>query len=127
MRLILRHYDFVEDTTELNPYGQFRLREIMAQAPRLPVPIVIEWTLDNPGLADARRAAVVDLLAQAPVPISGDRVVVAPDMAGRLRGIETDILYANQLSRYAATGPPVGVGVGPGAFSGTNAPARPGR
>jgi hypothetical protein len=126
-RLILRHYDFVDDTTELNPFGRFRLNEIIAQSARLPVPIVIEWTLDNPGLDQARRAAIVDLLAKAPIPIEGERVVVGPDMAGRLRGIEAEILLMNQLSRTAATGPAVGVGTGPGAFAGINSQARPGR
>ena len=127
-RLILRHYDFVDETTELNPYGRIRLNEIIAQAPRLPVPILVEWTLDNPGLDAARRAAVVDLLAKAPIPIDAERVVIGPDMSGRIpSSIETEILLMNQLGRLSATGPAVGVGSGPGAFAGTNSQARPGR
>ncbi len=126
-RLILRHYDFIDETTELNPYGRIRLNEIIARSASIPVPIIIEWTLDNPGLDQARRTAVVDLLAKAQVPIEGERVVVGPDMSGRLRGVEAEIIFANQLARMAATSPAVGIGVGPGAFAGTNTQARPGR
>jgi hypothetical protein len=125
-RLILRHYDFMDDSIELNPFGQARLDSIVAHAQRTGGPILIEWTPENPGLDMGRRALVAQQLARSGSAIPPESLIIGPDRSGRLLGVEADLVELTELSRMSAQGPPVGAGTGPGPFAGISGSQRTG-
>ena len=107
-RMILRNYDFVEGATELNHYGQVRLAQIVGQAGRTAWPILVEWTPDTPGLDQARRASVVELLANNSAAIAAERVLVGPDPVRGFNGAEAEIVDFVRMGRMTNTNPIVG-------------------
>ena len=51
-------------------------------------PVTVEWTPDEPGVAEARRQAVLATLQRAGRPLSPDRVVIGPSVYPGTRGVE---------------------------------------
>lgn len=77
-RFTLYHSDFLDNSDRLSPAGAGRFN-VMAQRMRGWLgPVMIEWSPDQPGLAEARRASVVGLLQGTGLPVIPERVVVAP-------------------------------------------------
>jgi hypothetical protein len=63
-RMVLYHYDFVDNTATLNTKGQDQLAKIAAMLTQNGFPVIIERTPSNPKLAEARRLAVLSQLGQ---------------------------------------------------------------
>jgi hypothetical protein len=95
--MVLYQYDFVDGGTALNVHGQDKLARIAALLPRNFAPVVIERLPCAPGLAEARRLAVLDELAHGPFPVPPERVVVGPPIAGGLNGVDAAHVYENLL------------------------------
>jgi hypothetical protein len=116
--MTLYRYDFEEGTDRLSPRGRAQLAKIAAQLPVTFFPRVVEATPETPGLAQARRYAVLAELARGTFPVPTDRVVVAAPAAIGLQGIEAELISQGRLGRLAAGGPDVGVDAGAGGFVG---------
>jgi hypothetical protein len=117
-RMILRDYDFLPGGAELKTEGRGRLAWIASQYDRTPGWILIEATPRQPGLDEARRAVVAELLGGLAPTIPPERLVIVRDAAIGLRGAEARLIDAAQMGRVAAEGPPIGDSTGPGAFAG---------
>src|SRR5262249_14966894 len=98
-QLVLYHYDFVDGQTHLNQRGADQLVKIAHLLAVNPAPLVIERTPCQPGLAEARRVAILNELARSPCPVPPERVVIGPALAFGLSGPEADIVYRNFLFR----------------------------
>jgi hypothetical protein len=130
-RMVLYHYDFVENTAALNIRGQDHIAEIAAMLPHYGFAVIIERTPSRPELAESRRLAVLTQLGRAGVAIPPERVVIGPPIANGLRGGEAEIIHQNLLNQTrerglvtgAASGfvgaatSPSGTGAGTGAGS----------
>lgn len=79
-RFTLYRSDFLDGTAHLSPTGAARFNLMAARLSGWLGPIVVEWSPEEPGLADARRAAVVAALQGAGLPVVPERVVVGPSI-----------------------------------------------
>jgi hypothetical protein len=116
-RMVLYQYDFVDGSTALNLHGQDKLARIAALLPRNFAPVVIERLPCAPGLAEARRLAVLDELAHGPFPVPPERVVVGAPIATGLNGVDAALVYENLLIQTQRQG--VKAGLGGGSIGGT--------
>jgi hypothetical protein len=115
--MVLYHCDFVCGTSTLNLHGRDQLTRIACMAAGNAAPIVIERTPDAPGLAEARRAAVLNILALNNVPVPPQRVLIGPPIANGLSGVDAMQLYFYSLRNTATQAAPLpipasGSGVG---------------
>jgi hypothetical protein len=135
-RMVLYHYDFVNNTATLNTHGQDQVAKIAAMLAQNVFPVIVERTPSNPQLAEARRLAVLKQLGRGGIPIAAERVVIGAPIANGLRGAEAEIIYQNLLSqtreRGLVTGAASGLlgatttpSAGGGAGVGTGAPPTP--
>ena len=65
-------------------------------------PIVVQWSPEQPTLAQARRQAVIETLASAGSPVMADRVVISPSPYPGARGIEAAGHDVNMIFRSEA-------------------------
>jgi hypothetical protein len=93
--------DFVAGSTTLTPGGAQRLTVMANRLPAWLGPIVLEWTPDQPGMADARRQAVLNSLRKAGIDVGPERVAVGPSPYNGLNGQEADQDYRLYLNRAA--------------------------
>lgn len=77
-RFTLYRSDFLPGTDRFSPTGASRFNLMYSRLQGWMGPITVEWTPDEPGLADARRQAVLGTLQKAGRPIGGERVVIGP-------------------------------------------------
>ena len=80
--------DFMAGTAELSPGGARRLSFLAGRLGAWPGPVVIEWTPDQPGLAEGRRAAVALALQTANLGVDPGRVIVGPSAYRGITGID---------------------------------------
>jgi len=103
-RMTLYDYDFLCGTEQLNLRGKDRLFQIALLLGHNTHPLVIERTPHAPGLAEARRLAVLLALNQCPVPVPPERVVIGHPLAVPLPGWEAVFIYQNLESRTLSGG-----------------------
>jgi hypothetical protein len=134
--MVLHRFDFVEGSNRLNLHGKDELARIACSLPRNPYPLIIERTPDAPGLAEARRLAVLNELERGSFPVPPERIVIGPSLANDLRGGEAQIIHRSLLGQIQTSGLPIlpgilqpggssNVGGGAGG-SGNVAPGQPG-
>jgi hypothetical protein len=89
--MTLYHYDFVDGSDILNVHGRDQLAKIALLLPQTFFPIVIERTPEAPFLAESRRVAILNELAQGKFPVPPQRVVIGPSLGDDLRGVEAQV------------------------------------
>jgi hypothetical protein len=110
-RMILYDFDFACGTDKLNVHGLDRLHRLTRLLGSYPYPLVVERTPYAPGLAEARRLVVVNLLAEHGIPIPPERVVIGPSLALPLRGVEAEIINYNLMLQTRNRGIVLGTGI----------------
>jgi hypothetical protein len=95
--MVLYHYDFIEGSDALNPHGRDQLAKIVSRLGGNAFPIIIERTPGVPGLAEARRQAVINVLGHNAIPVGPERVVIGPPIAVGISGTEADLVIAPGL------------------------------
>ena len=103
-RFTLYRSDFLPGTDRLSPAGAGRFNLIAPRLGRWQGPLVIEWSPEEPGLAQARRAAIVALLGGVGVPVPPERVVVGPSPYPGALGTDAANTYTNVIVRDQAAG-----------------------
>ena len=102
-RFTLYHTDFLPGTNQFSPIGASRFNIMAMRMPGWFGPITIEWTPEQPDLAQSRRQAIVEVLRQHGKPILADRVVIAPSPYPGAMGVEA----AQQFRKHDRTQPDV--------------------
>ncbi len=92
--------DFLVGTTRLSPAGARRFNDMARKMPKWLGPMVVEWTPDDPQLADARKNAVVALMSHVGAPVGAERVVVGPSPYYGAFGTEAGNMYNIEVYRY---------------------------
>ena len=77
-RFTLYKTDFLPGTDRFSPTGASRFNLMFSRLNGWLGPVIVEWTPDEPGLAEARRQAVLATLQRAGRPIIPERVVIGP-------------------------------------------------
>jgi hypothetical protein len=98
-RFTLYHSDFLPDTNRLSPSGATRFNLIAARLPRWLGPVIVEWSPDQPGLAEARRAAVLETLQRTGLAVIPERVVIGPSPYPGSLGPDAANNYNNMITR----------------------------
>lgn len=93
--------DFVRESTTLSPTGAQRLTLIANRLNCWLGPVVVEWTPENPQLAESRRMAVLQAMASAGIPLDPDRVLVGPSPYPGLIGDIAERYYPIVVDRSA--------------------------
>jgi len=104
-RFMLYRTDFLPGTNVLSPIGASRFNIMIKRVGAWPGPVTIEWTPDQPAVAEARRHAVVAMLQHAGQPIIPERVVVGPSPYPGGMGIEPANFYNNMTIRSQMASP----------------------
>ncbi len=98
-RYTLYRTDFLAGTDRLSPNGAGRFNLMAARLRTGLAPVTIEWSPDEPGLAEARRVAVITLLQQGGFPVIPERVVIGPSPYPGGLGSDSEIYHPTMLSR----------------------------
>jgi hypothetical protein len=77
-RFMIYRSDFLPGTSAFSPIGASRFNLMASRLQKWQGPITIEWSPDEPGLAEQRRATVVAVFQRAKLPVTADRVVIGP-------------------------------------------------
>ena len=101
---LLYRTDFRQGTANLSPSGAARLTRMVRKLPTCLGPLVVEWTPEQPLLAEQRRLAIVDLLNQSGVPISPDQIVVGASPFNGILGDDAAVTYPIMINRDAEAG-----------------------
>jgi hypothetical protein len=111
-QMVFYRYDFVDGQSRLNLRGRDKLLAVAARLPATFDPVIVERTPREPGLDQARRAAVLAALGGA-FPVPAERVVVGVPIANGLPGQDAVLINVNRLGAVAnggALGPASTVG-----------------
>jgi hypothetical protein len=98
-RFTVYHTDFLPGTDRFSPVGASRFNLMYARLATWPGPIYVEWTPDQPELAEVRRRAILDTLAEAGSPMPAERVVIGPSTSPGAVGVEASGNYYNMIGR----------------------------
>ncbi len=103
-RFTLYRSDFLPGTNAFSPIGASRFNIMFSRIPGWLGPIAVEWTPDQPALAESRRQAVLQTLQNAGQPVLASRVVIGPSPYPGARAVEAANNYTNTLARTQAAG-----------------------
>lgn len=96
-KLVLYQFDFVQGSDQLNAKGKERLARHLTSMSTNYYNLLIEPTPDSPALAESRRAAVQQTIAQMQTPVGADRVIVGMPTPNGLPGRHALLLDANMM------------------------------
>ena len=100
-RFTLYRSDFLPGTNLFSPIGASRFNIMATRMPGWVGPIIVEWTPEQPELAQSRRQAILETLMKAGQPILADRVVIAPSPYPGAMGVEATNNYHQYDLRVA--------------------------
>ena len=104
-RFTLYRSDFLPGTSLFSPNGASRYNIMAPRMPGWVGPITVEWTPEQPELAQSRRQAIADRLRKAGQPILADRVVVGPSPYPGAMGTEAANNFTNTVTRSQMSAP----------------------
>ena len=112
-RFTLYRSDFLPGTDRFSPSGAARFNRMFFRISAVPNPVIVEWTPDEPGLAEARRKAVLATFQKAGRPMPGQCVVIGPSPYPGAMGVEAGLNFnavigrsQNALQSYPVTPQP---------------------
>ena len=95
-RFTVYHTDFLPGTDQFSPIGASRFNVMYGRLAGWSGPIFVEWTPDQPELAESRRRAVLDDARRRPASaMPAERVVIGPSPYPGATGIEAINNYDN--------------------------------
>ena len=101
-RFTLYRTDFLPGTTRLSPQGAMRFNLMASRLPGWLGPVVVEWSPDEPGMAEARRNAVLATLAATGQPVVPERVIIGPSIYPGTFGTDGANYYNVMITRDTA-------------------------
>ncbi len=104
-RFTLYRSDFLPGTSLFSPVGASRYNIMATRMPGWVGPITIEWTPEQPEVAQSRRQAIADILRKTGQPILADRVVVGPSPYPGAMGVEAANNFTNTITRSQMSAP----------------------
>jgi hypothetical protein len=104
-RFTLYRSDFLPGTSQFSPIGASRFNIMQARMPGWLGPISVEWTPEQPELAQARRRVILDTLAKSGKPVVDGRVIIAPSPYPGAMGVEAANNFTNTMGRSQMAAP----------------------
>jgi hypothetical protein len=114
---IIHRNEFVDNSSELSPYGRDHIAEIAARMPSAPFPVLVQRSLNNsdPELDQIRRDLVVRVLTDMGNVDAAQRVVVSQPYGDGINSMEGEFDYGRFRGTRNLNG---GGGFGGGGFGG---------
>jgi len=109
---ILHRNEFVDNSSELSPYGRDHIAEIAARMPSAPFPVIVQRSLNNsdPELDQIRRDLVVRVLTDMGNIDADQRVVVSQPYSDGINSQEGEFDYGRFRNSRAVSGSSFGGG-----------------
>jgi hypothetical protein len=98
-RFMLYRTDYLPGTSRLSPSGAMRFNLMATRLPGWLGPVIVEGVPDQPGLAEARRAAVLVTLASLGQPVIPERVLIGPSLYPGTLGTDGGNYYNVMITR----------------------------
>src|SRR5579875_1154886 len=96
---VIYKHEWFKGGTQLGPYGNYHLLQILRRLPTVPFPVLLEVETQDPARNEMRRAVIISYLAQAGIPDPQSRVLLGIPEAGGLYGDEAPRIYQMMLIR----------------------------
>lgn len=111
---VIHRNEFVDNTSELSPYGRDHIAEIAARMSSSPFPVLVQRSYNNsdPELDAVRRQLVVRVLTDLGNADADQRTVVSQPYANGLNSIEAEVDYGRFLGSRILNGRAFGGGGG---------------
>ncbi len=103
-RFTLYRDDFLPGTNQFSPTGAYRFNLMYSRLASWLGPVVVEWTPDEPGLAESRRQAILLTMQKAGQPIVPERVLIGPSRYPGAMGTEASNNFNTVLVRSSQAG-----------------------
>jgi hypothetical protein len=103
-RFTVYRSDFLPGTNLFSPAGASRFNIMYTRIPGWLGPITVEWTPEQPDLAQSRRQAILATMERAGRPLLADRVVIAPSPFPGALGTEAANNFVNTVGRGQTAG-----------------------
>ncbi len=104
-RFTLYQTDFLPGTDRFSPGGAARFNLMYGRLPHWAGPILVEWSPDEPELAESRRRAVLATLASAGMVLPADRVLIGPSPYPGMLGVQAADNHVNTIIRGQGAAP----------------------
>jgi hypothetical protein len=101
-KFTLYRSDFLAGTARFSPQGAARFNLMASRLRGWLGPVLVEWSPDHPGLAEARRTAVLALLQGGGLPVIPERVVIGPSSYPGMLGTDAANNYNILITRDQA-------------------------
>jgi hypothetical protein len=101
-RFTLYRSDFLPGTSLFSPTGASRFNIMSTRIPVWMGPITVEWTPEQPALAEQRRQALLETMQRAGRPLLADRVVIGPSPYPGAMGVDAANNTGNIIQRNTA-------------------------
>jgi uncharacterized membrane protein YgcG len=113
---IMHRNEFVDNSSELSPYGRDHIAEIAARMPSAPFPVIVQRSLNNsdPELDQIRRDLVVRVLTDMGNVDADQRVVVSQPYSDGINSMEGEFDYGRFRGSRNQNGGGFGGGFGGG-------------
>jgi hypothetical protein len=98
-RFTVYQTDFLPGTDRFSPIGASRFNLMYNRLAGWSGPIFVEWTPDQPELAESRRRAILATLSAAGQPMPAERVLIGPSPYPGAMGVDADNNILNTISR----------------------------
>jgi hypothetical protein len=98
-RFMLYKSDFLPGTNRFSPTGAARFNLMFSRLPGWLGPVTVEWTPDEPAVAEARRQVVLATIQRAGLSIGPERVLIGPSPFPGTRGVEAANDFNNIVIR----------------------------
>lgn len=117
---VMYRNEFVDNSSELSPYGRDHIAEIAARMPSTPFPVIVQrsWNNADPELDQVRRDIVVRVLTDLGNQDACQRVVVSQPYSNGLNSMEAEQDYGRFRQIRNTSGGGVSGGFGGGGFGG---------
>jgi hypothetical protein len=100
-RFTVYQSDFLPGTDRFSPIGASRFNLMYGRLTGWSGPIFVEWTPDQPELAESRRRAILATLASAGQAMPAERVVIGPSPYPGAMGVDAANNFTNAAIRNA--------------------------
>lgn len=102
---VMYRNEFVDNSSELSPYGRDHIAEIAARMPSTPFPVIVQrsWNNADPELDQVRRDIVVRVLTDLGNQDANQRVVVSQPYSNGINSMEAEQDYG-QFRRIRGNG-----------------------
>lgn len=110
--MVVYDYDFLPGQASMSRRGRIQLSRMVPLLQSTPHPLIVQWTPDKPGLAEARRQIVLGELQKLSFPVPDERVIVSEPPSRGLDGLDAVPTHLRLMQQQSGSVSGAGAGTG---------------